>query len=140
MNVIEYICEIESMNTCSFEAQVAGLMWYVKKQGYTVVETSTDHIRDYDSRRDNLNVLIYGENSPCDTVLVFSKNLIPDSLLSQFEKKNLKLIEVPREVRESAEFLNVVHELQNKMAEQERQERASAIKFGRKRAAEMKGN
>lgn len=140
MNVIQYICEIDGMDACGFEAQVAGLMWYVKKQGYTVVETITDHIRDYDSRRDNLNVLIYGENSPCDTVLVFSKNLIPDSLLSQFEKKNLKLIEVPREVRESAEFLNVVHELQNKMAEQERQERASAIKFGRKRAVEMKGN
>lgn len=140
MNVIQYICEIDGMDACSFEAQVAGLMWYVKKQGYTVVETSTDHIRDYDSRRDNLNALIYGENSPCDTVLMFSKNLIPDSLLPQFEKKNLKLIEVPREVRESAEFLNVVHELQNKMAEQERQERASAIKFGRKRAAEMKGN
>ena len=140
MNVIQYICEIDGMDACGFEAQVAGLMWYVKKQGYTVVETITDHIRDYDSRRDNLNVLIYGENSPCDMVLVFSKNLIPDSLLSQFEKKNLKLIEVPREVRESAEFLNVVHELQNKMAEQERQERASAIKFGRKRAVEMKGN
>lgn len=140
MNVIQYICEIDGMDACGFEAQVAGLMWYVKKQGYTVVETITDHIRDYDSRRDNLNVLVYGENSPCDTVLVFSKNLIPDSLLSQFEKKNLKLIEVPREVRESAEFLNVVHELQNKMAEQERQERASAIKFGRKRAVEMKGN
>lgn len=140
MNVIQYICEIDGMDACGFEAQVAGLMWYVKKQGYTVVETITDHIRDYDSRRDNLNVPIYGENSPCDTVLVFSKNLIPDSLLSQFEKKNLKLIEVPREVRESAEFLNVVHELQNKMAEQERQERASAIKFGRKRAVEMKGN
>lgn len=140
MNVIQYICEIDGMDACGFEAQVAGLMWYVKKQGYTVVETITDHIRDYDSRRDNLNVLIYGENSPCDTVLVFSKNLIPDSLLSQFEKKNLKLIEVPREVRESAEFLNVVHELQNKMAEQERQERASVIKFGRKRAVEMKGN
>lgn len=140
MNVIQYICEIDGMDACGFEAQVAGLMWYVKKQGYTVVETITDHIRDYDSRRDNLNVLIYGENSPCDTVLVFSKNLIPDCLLSQFEKKNLKLIEVPREVRESAEFLNVVHELQNKMAEQERQERASVIKFGRKRAVEMKGN
>lgn len=140
MNVIQYICEIDGMDACGFEAQVAGLMWYVKKQGYTVVETITDHIRNYDSRRDNLNVLIYGENSPCDTVLVFSKNLIPDSLLSQFEKKNLKLIEVPREVRESAEFLNVVHELQNKMAEQERQERASVIKFGRKRAVEMKGN
>lgn len=140
MNVIQYICEIDGMDACGFEAQVAGLMWYVKKQGYTVVETITDHIRDYDSRRDNLNVLIYGENSQCDTVLVFSKELIPDSLLPQFEKKNLKLIEVPSEVRESAEFLNVVQELKDKMAEQERQERASAAKIGRKRAGEMKGN
>ena len=140
MNVIEYICEIEGMNTCSFEAQVAGLMWYVKKQGYTVVKTVTDNIPDRDFRRDNLNVLIYGENSPRDTVLVFSKELIPDSLLPQFEKKNLKLIEVPSEVRESAEFLNVVQELKDKMAEQERQERASAAKIGRKRAREMKGN
>ena len=132
MKVIEYICCIENTDPYTLELQTAGLMWYVKKQRYTVVETQIDSIPTFDFRRDNLNIIIYRESNPCDTVLVFDKNLIPESLLPQFEKKNLKLVEVPREVRESPEFQNAFLELKAKVEECERQERAKKIALGRK--------
>ena len=37
MKVIEYICCIENTDPYTLELQTAGLMWYVKKQRYTVV-------------------------------------------------------------------------------------------------------
>ena len=86
MKVIEYICCIENTDPYTLELQTAGLMWYVKKQRYTVVETQIDSIPTFDFRRDNLNIILYRESNPCDTVLVFDKNLIPESLLPQFEK------------------------------------------------------
>ena len=140
MKVIEYICCIENTDPYTLELQVAGLMWYAKKQGYTVVETQIDSIPNFDSRRDNLNIILYGESNPCDTMLVFDKNLIPESLLPLFEKKNLKLVEVPREVRESPEFQSAFLELKAKVQECERQERAKKVALGRKWAAERKAD
>lgn len=75
MKVIEYICCIENTDPYTLELQTAGLMWYVKKQRYTVVETQIDSIPTFDFRRDNLNIILYRESNPCDTVLVFDKNL-----------------------------------------------------------------
>lgn len=54
MKVIEYICCIENTDPYTLELQTAGLMWYVKKQRYTVVETQIDSIPNFDFRRDNL--------------------------------------------------------------------------------------
>lgn len=61
-----------------------------------------------------------------------TRTLFPKVFCRQFEKKNLKLVEVPREVRESPEFQNAFLELKAKVEECERQERAKKIALGRK--------